>query len=414
MSRMVVNQQACVLCGACVDACPFGACEIAEQQQVVFLETCRLCRACIDACPQEAISMEADTSTQVSAEASDQAAKLATDLAKYAGVLVFVEQRNGQIQPVSYEMIGKGLQLAQTLQQPLACVLAGENILDQAKDLLWYGVDTVYYFDHPELCHFRIEPYTNAFVSIVEEMRPSIVLVGATHVGRSLAPRVATRLRTGLTADCTSLEIGDNGLLVQTRPAFGGNVMASILTPNHRPQMATVRYKVMAPANRRDTAHGQILKRELPAEALQSAIKQIEISRRAQVASITQADVIVAAGRGVASASGLALVKELADSLGGLVACTRPLVEQGLFTHAQQVGLSGRTVRPKLYVACGISGAVQHVAGMSGSDTIIAINRDANAPIFDVAHVAIVGDALSILPNLIDRIKSAHPSEVAG
>ncbi|MGI6543975.1 MAG: FAD-binding protein [Limnochordia bacterium] len=390
MSRMHVDQGTCLLCGVCLDSCPYDALAI-KDEQLLFTEECRLCQACITACPQGAISLV----QEIGASQREEPA------AGGGGVLVFVEQRHSRLQPVSFEMIGKGLELAQALRQPLACVLIGRQMRDQADELLWYGVDRVYCYDHPALKDYRVEPYTAAVCAVAAMMRPEIILVGATAVGRSLAPRVATRLRTGLTADCTSLHIDEQGQLVQTRPAFGGNVMASILTPHHRPQMATVRYKVMAAAQRQDRRRGEVINCKLADADLVSAVNVLETVRRTQTGSITEAEVIVAMGRGVASKQGLALVRQLARHLDGAVACSRPLVEQGLFTHMQQVGLSGRTVRPKLYIACGISGAVQHVAGMSGAETIVAINSDVNAPIFDVAHIAVVGDAYQVLPELL-------------
>jgi electron transfer flavoprotein alpha subunit len=391
MSGVLVDRDACTLCGACMDACPFGAIELKESQ-LVITDECRLCGACVEACPQGALSIQEESTM-------DQ-----VDLSTYSGVLVFVEQTDGQIHQVSYEMMGKGLELARSLDQKLYCLVAGHQIRQQATDLLNYGVDAVYWYDHPALRRYRAEPYTSAVCDLVQEIRPNIILIGATHVGRSLAPRVATRLRTGLTADCTSLDVRENGDLVQTRPAFGGNVMARILTPHHRPQMATVRYKVMERATRVDSPHGVLIARSLPQGDLNSGIEIVDIVQSAAAASITEADIVVTAGRGAGNERGLALVSELAQSLGGVVGGSRPLVEQGLLSHMQQVGLSGRTVRPKLYVACGVSGAVQHVAGMQGSDCIIAINKDKNAPIFEVAHVAVVGDIYEVLPRLIELI----------
>jgi electron transfer flavoprotein alpha subunit len=398
MSKMFVDQKTCILCGVCLDSCPYGALEI-KDEQLLFTESCQLCQACVAACPQEAISLLQDTT-----------APLREESVAGGGVLVLAEQRGGRLQAVSFEMIGKGLELARALQQPLSCLLIGHQMREQAEELLWYGVDRAYCFDHPALATYRVEPYTAAVCSIATQIRPEIILVGATAVGRSLAPRVATRLRTGLTADCTSLDIDEQGQLAQTRPAFGGNVMARIVTPHHRPQMATVRYKVMAAAQRLDHRHGEIIDCQLTATELASAITVLETAQRTQTGSIVDAEVIVAMGRGIATKQGSALVNQLAQRLGGAVACSRPLVEQGLFTHLQQVGLSGRTVRPKLYIACGISGAVQHVAGMNGAETIIAINNDANAPIFAVAHVAIVGDAYQVLPELLQLLDASAPN----
>jgi electron transfer flavoprotein alpha subunit len=392
MSRMQVDHDLCTLCGQCVEACPFDGVEI-RGQAIEFTDSCRLCRLCIKACPVGALWLEKSEAVGT------------VDKAEYQGVLVFAEQRQGQIQPVTYELIGKGLELARQLDEPVAVFLAGNNIKPQAERLLQYGVDRVYLYDHPKLEHFRIEPYTALMVELVGEIKPNIILMGATSVGRSLAPRVAARLRTGLTADCTSLSVKANGDLVQTRPAFGGNVMAQIITPRHRPQMATVRYKVMPAASKVAKPHGKIVHCQIDEKLLQSKIQVLGFRPHHMVDSITDADIIVAGGRGIGRPEGLELLGELADLLGGMVGVTRPLVEQGWASYTQQVGMSGRTVRPRLYVACGISGAIQHVAGMRGSDVIFAINTDPNAAIFDAAHYGLVGDLYEIVPNLIQRLK---------
>ncbi len=397
MSRMIIDSEKCTLCGVCVDSCPFGAMEIVKER-VVISDECRFCGACVEACPQGAIAMEQEEQAQE----PDTAAPATGD---YAGVLVYVELQAGRIHPVSLEMMGKGLELAKSLGQKLSCVVAGWQVQALAAELLWYGADLVIAYDQPELAYYRPEPYTHAVCAAVAELRPGILLFGATHLGRSLAPRVATRLRTGLTADCTSLDVRPNGDLVQTRPAFGGNVMARIITPRHRPQVATVRYKVMAPAARLAAPHGAVQVRRLAPAALVSGIAVLDVIEQAQTASITDAEIIVAAGRGAGNPRGLALVAALAQRIGGVVGSSRPLVEQGLFPHAQQVGLSGRTVRPKLYIACGISGAVQHLAGMRGADYIVAVNKDPHAPIFATAHVAIVGDLHEVLPRLIAQLE---------
>lgn len=391
MSRMVVDKSTCDLCGKCVESCPFSSLTLTSEG-IVFGEGCRLCRICVKACPKGSIVFEK----------SDDRPKF--DKAGYSGILVFVEQRNAEIQPVSFEMIGKGLELARSINQKARCILIGHNLEGCYRELLHYGIDEIYVYDHPELADFRIEPYTNALCRLASELKPNIILIGATSMGRSIAPRVSTRLRTGLTADCTTLEVRPQGDLVQIRPAFGGNIMAQIITPNHRPQIATVRYKVMDAAVKSDAQHGQIIKRTLPSEMLSSGIEVLKVVRGHQSASISEADVIVAAGRGVGSRRGIELAEQLARTLGGMVGVTRPLIEKGLAAHTQQIGLSGRTVKPKLYIACGISGAIQHIAGMKGASTVFAINSDPNAPIFEVANYAVIGDAMEILPRLIAMI----------
>ncbi len=391
MSQMRVDQSQCILCGQCVEACPFAGVVLGEES-IEFTDSCRLCSICVKACPTGAIWLE------------KTALEPSLDLQEYQGVLVFAEQRQGEIAPVTYELIGKGLEMAKQLGHEVAVCLAGLDVQSLGEKLLTYGVDKVYLYDYPELEYFRIEPYTAIIVDLVSRIKPNIILMGATPLGRSLAPRVAARLRTGLTADCTTLAVKDNGDLVQTRPAFGGDVMAQIVTPRHRPQMATVRYKVMPPAEVTQP-HGEIVHCQAEPSQLQSKIT-IHGFRPHQVASsITDAEIIVAAGRGIGKPEGLELLETFASLIGGVVGTTRPLVEQGWASYNQQIGMSGRTVRPRLFIACGISGAVQLVAGMRGADTIFAINTDPDAPIFDVAHYGIVGDVYEIIPRLIQIIK---------
>ncbi|NMB02833.1 MAG: electron transfer flavoprotein subunit alpha [Firmicutes bacterium] len=390
MSQMRVDQSLCILCGQCVEACPFAGVEMGPES-IEFTDSCRLCSICVKACPVNAIWLErSKTQSEL-------------DLTQYRDVLIFAEQRRGEIQPVTYELIGKGLELANQLGQEVSVYLAGSKMHNQAKEVLNYGVDRVYLFDCPELEYFRIEPYTAITVDLAEEIKPNIILMGATPIGRSLAPRVAARLRTGLTADCTTLTVKENGDLVQTRPAFGGDVMAQIITPRHRPQMATVRYKVMAPAQRVEP-HGEIIHCEIDQNQLQSKIEVLAFRPHPGTSSITEAEIIVAAGRGIGKPEGLELLEEFAQLIGGVVGVTRPLVEQGWANPNQQIGMSGRTVRPRLFIACGISGAVQLVAGMRGSDVIFAINSDPDAPIFDVAHYGIVGDLYEVIPELIKAL----------
>mgnify|MGYP000907450152 CR=1 FL=1 len=395
MSRMQADRDLCTLCGHCIEVCPFAGVEI-RNQAIEFTDSCRLCRLCIKACPANAIWLDKSETGPV------------LDRSKYKNVLIFAEQRQGTIQPVTYELIGKGLELAGELGEHVVVFLAGHNLLPQAERLLGYGVSHVYLYDHGELEHFRIEPYTALMVELVKQINPNIILMGATPVGRSLAPRVAARLRTGLTADCTSLSVKENGDLVQTRPAFGGNVMAQIVTPRHRPQMATVRYKVMPAATQVARPEGQVIPCEIDATLLKSGIQIVGFKPHHVTSSITDAEIIVAAGRGIGRPEGLDLLGKLAGLLGGVVGVTRPLVEQGWANYTQQVGMSGRTVRPRLYIGCGISGAIQHVAGMRGADVIFAINSDPKAPIFDVAHYGLVGDMYEIVPLLIQALQKGE------
>ena len=283
----------------------------------------------------------------------------------------------------------------------------GSKIKEKAEELLHYGVDKVFVYDNPQLDRFKIEPYTAVFEDFIEKQKPSAILTGATTVGRQLAPRVAARMKTGLTADCTILEMDKNTDLSQIRPAFGGNIMAHILTPNNRPQMATVRYKVMNAPERMEETSGEIISCEIDEEKLKSNVEVLDIVLKEQEQFIESADVLVVAGRGVKKEEDLAMIQELADLMKGQLACTRPLVEAGWVDAKRQVGLSGRTVRPKLIITCGVSGAIQFVAGMNHSDCIISIDSDEKAPIFKTAHYCLVGDLYEIIPKLIEKVKAA-------
>ncbi|MEM3676858.1 MAG: electron transfer flavoprotein subunit alpha [Candidatus Bathyarchaeia archaeon] len=392
MPFIAVSRDKCVKCGLCLRACPFEAVTMVEGYPE-FNENCRFCGACVSACPVQAITMTVE-----------EAAK-AVDLSKYRGVMVFAEQREGRVAPVVYELIGKGRELAGKLGEPLYAVLLGSNIRGEAENLLRYGLDKVYVYDHSSLGRFRDDPYTQLIAELVEEVKPSIILIGATSIGRSLAPRLASRLKTGLTADCTGLDVDEKGNLIQTRPAFGGNIMATIITPNHRPQMATVRYKVMAEAEPVENPKGEIEERTVNPEGLIDRTEVISFQREEGEVSITEADVIVSGGRGLGGPEGFKLLEELARLLGGAVGASRSAVDEGWISYSHQIGLSGRTVRPKLYIACGISGSVQHLAGMQTSEVIVAINKDPNAPIFKISTYGIVGDLYEVVPELIRRIK---------
>ena len=285
-------------------------------------------------------------------------------------------------------------------------MLIGYDCDSNASELLEYGVDKVFVYDNEKLKDFDMERYTNCFEDFINTVKPSSILVGATNEGRSLAPRVAARFHTGLTADCTKLEMKENTDLVQIRPAFGGNIMAQIINPNHRPQFATVRYKVFDAPNKVEPK-GEVVKVDIKDEWLKSNVEVIEVIEKPKELDISEADVIVAVGRGLKSKDDLAMVNELADVLGGVVACSRPMVEAGIFDAKHQIGLSGKTVKPKLIITLGISGAIQFVSGMKSSDTIIAIDINPHAPIFDVANYGIVGDMYKIVPELIKKIKEA-------
>lgn len=391
MSLLRVDYLQCNLCRKCLDACPFNAIELVDGQ-IQFNQACKVCKLCIKQCPAEAISLAEMSSKGVNKE-------------EYRGVLVFAEQVAGEVHPVTYELIGKGKELAEKMGEEVNAVLVGDQFGDQADKILRYGVDHVYLYEQPELAHFRIEPYAAAVADCIEKYRPSIVLIGATSIGRSLAPRISTRFRTGLTADCTILDVKENTDLIQIRPAFGGNIMAQIITPKHRPQMATVRYKVMNAPEEVANPTGQIVPCSVSAEKLASQIRVLEVTKKPDLDSIVDTDVIIACGRGFREEKDLRLARELAELLGGKIAVTRPLIEKGWGGHHQQIGLSGRSVRPKLIITVGVSGSVQFVAGMKNAETIMAINNDPHASIFNIAHYGIVGDLYEVLPRLIAQVK---------
>ena len=382
--------EGCTGCGACLNACPFGAIETRDGKAYVT-EVCRACGQCVDVCPVGAIEMK---STEVVA------------LADYRGVMVFAEQRHGRVHPVSFELLGKAQELASQLGEPVYAVILGSGVRKGAEELLRRGADKVFVYDDPALRDFRDDPYTDLLAQCSREEKPSVFLIGATSEGRSLGPRVAAKLKTGLTADCTSLDIDlETRLLRQTRPAYGGNIMATIITPNGRPQMATVRYKMFTEAKQVDSPKGVTVKKTVNMSRVRDRVKVMGFDEAKEEVSITEANIVVSGGLGMGEAKGFELIKQLADALGGAVGASRPTVDEGWIDYRHQVGLSGRTVRPQVYVACGISGAVQHQAGMKTSDVIIAINKDREAPIFKISSLGVVGDLYEVVPRLIEKIK---------
>jgi len=380
--------------------CPFSAIE-AEDGVVSVNAACRMCGICVRRWIPGAFEIVEVKQATVDKDA-------------WQGVAVFVDHSEGSVHPVSLELIGKARELAAVTGQPVYAVLIGHDVAQAAHQLLPYGVDHVFTYDSPDYRHFRIEPYAAAFADFVETAHPSTVLVGATNVGRSLAPRVAARFRTGLTADCTTLEMRPNSDLVQIRPAFGGNIMAQIATPNHRPQFCTVRYGVCAMPTPGETATGRITPMQLDPALLQSRIEVLEATSKPRQAGISEAEVIIALGRGVRSRRDLPLFEGLADLIGAQLACTRPLIEAGWFDPRLQIGLSGRTVKPKLIICAGLSGSVQFRAGMLQSKLIVAINQDPQAAIFDVAHLGLVGDIYEILPQVVEQISATRDGRVRG
>ncbi|HBG5346336.1 TPA: electron transfer flavoprotein subunit alpha/FixB family protein [Clostridioides difficile] len=328
------------------------------------------------------------------------------NLNDYNGVWVIGEQREGKINPVTIELIGEGRKLADQLGKELAVVIAGYEVEKEVKELLHYSVDKVYYINDPLLKDFTTDGYAISIASLIERKKPEVVLVGATSIGRDIAPRIAGKVGTGLTADCTKLEIDstDNKLL-QTRPAFGGNLMATIVCPKNRPQMSTVRPGVMAKAVRNESETGvlEIITPELTEKMIRTRLVEILPQEKKSV-NLTDARIIVSGGRGLKRAEGFELIKELADKLGAEIGASRAAVDSGWIEHSHQVGQTGTTVRPELYIACGISGAIQHLAGMSDSKYIVAINKDAKAPIFSICDYGIVGDLYEILPEMIESL----------
>ena len=394
MAQMAILERKCTGCGLCASTCPFGAIEM-KNGKPEMNAACKVCGLCVKACPQKAI-VKLETRVQ------------SVDKTKWNDILVFAEVSGGRLHPVSLELIGKARELAAGVPGfTVKAILVGEGVSAYAEELRHYGVSEVAVYDDAELGYFRADAYAACVEDYIKFAKPSVVLVGATALGRSLAPRLATRFHTGLTADCTTLLLRENTDLVQIRPAFGGNIMAQIVTTNTRPQFATVRYKVMDAPTRQEETTGEIKIRKVPKDIENSKVTCVSVEPVPAGKSISDAEILVVGGRGLAKEADLEMVKELAALLGGDWAVSRPLVEKGWTTNDRQVGLSGRTVKPKLIITCGVSGAIQFTACMNGSDHIVAINSDKDAPIFSVAHVAVVGDLYEIVPALIEKLKEA-------
>ncbi|NMM63119.1 electron transfer flavoprotein subunit alpha [Clostridium sp. P21] len=396
MGKLVVNQEKLTPSAIeeLVKICPFGAME-EKNGKIEINAGCKMCKLCVKKGPAGVMEFIEDKVEAI-------------DKSLWKGVAVYVDHVEGDIHPVTYELIGKAKELASKINHPVYAVFVGHDIEKRSEEILHYGVDKVFVYDDEELKDFRIEPYTKAMEDFINNVKPSTLLVGATTVGRSLAPRVAARFRTGLTADCTILDMKENTDLVQIRPAFGGNIMAQIINPNHRPQLATVRYKVMDAPERSEEKSGEIVTCNIKKEELASNINVLKVTKKEVEESISDADVIVAVGRGLKAEKDMEMVKEFAALLGAQIATTRPLIEAGWADAKKQIGLSGRTVKPKLIITLGISGAVQFAAGMNNSDCIIAVNKDPKASIFNVAHYGIIGDIYEIVPKLISSVKEGN------
>jgi electron transfer flavoprotein alpha subunit len=413
---------ACIACGArCQSVCPVNCVEMTESgEPVIDTVKCIGCQKCVKICPASALEMYftpeelkilaelAATAAPVEEEIDPDAAGLARKLAEYRGVWVFVEQTEGEPAKVSWELLGVGAELASKLDVELCALVIGENVEHLCREAFAHGAAKAYLVDAPVYYHYRTEAYVGASCHLIDKYKPEVILMGATGMGRDLAGAIATRVGTGLTADCTGLSIDDKRNLMQTRPAFGGNIMATIMCDKFRPQMSTVRPNVMPMPLRTDNAEGITIREEFTVPEESILTKVIEIIRDGHsknAVDITGADFIISGGRGMMGPENFAMLQELADELGGVVGASRSAVDAGWMPGDRQVGQTGKTVRPKIYIACGISGAIQHLVGMQDSDIVIAINRDKNAPIFEVATYGIVGDLFQVIPAITSKIR---------
>ncbi len=386
----------CVGCGKCVAACPFGALSVVNRKAVAS-NACTMCGACVSVCPVKALSLPATGAAK-------------NDLSAYKGVWAFIEisddGKSQKVRPVGFELLSKGRELANQLGEELCAVIIGDNVSQYYAELSQYGTDKIYAVNGPEYHNYNTAAYANAMVTLIKKYKPSVVLYPSTFIGRDLSPRISSELFVGLTADCTGLSIQD-GLLIQTRPAFGGNIMADIKCPDYRPQMSTVRPNVFKKVVTTPGKMAQVVTEAIaiPAEAAKVRIINTHIDEVSATDKLDEAPVVIAGGRGMKDQNGFNLLENLAADLGGAVGASRAAIDLGLKPKEKQIGQSGVTVASKLYVACGISGAVQHVVGMEHSEVIIGINKDANAPIFNVCKYGFVGDAHQILPRILENLK---------
>jgi len=392
MSGIQIIEHKCVGCGACVKVCPYEAITV-EDKLAIINDKCTLCGACVESCPFDAIVLSKESAGT-------------ENIDDYSGICVYAEHRHGELSSVVKEIIGVARELKKTLEKPIYAILLGTEVKAIADEILEYGVDEVWVREDPKIGDFSEDVQAELLAAILREMKPEIFLGGGTIIGRSLLPRVAVKLKTGLTADCTELSIDDETMLLrQTRPAFGGNIMATILTKNHRPQMATVRHKVMKEAEKVGQEHtGKIVSMDhIPVP--EPKIEFLEfVKEETETVNLAEADFIVSAGRGIQDPKNVSLVAKLAKAVDGALGASRAVVDAGWVPYSHQVGQTGKTVNPVIYIACGISGAIQHLAGMKSSDIIIAINKDPDAPIFNVADYGIVGDLFEVIPEILKQI----------
>jgi len=386
-----VTYEKCTLCKVCIDVCPFDAIEI-KDNKIFINEKCTLCGLCVKNCPEKALYKEEEKKEEI-------------DTSKYEGIWFFAETKDENISPVSYEMLSACLKIKEKINQEISGVLFGKNVSSLAPELIKRGCNNVYVIKNEKLENFKEQTFADAFSKLINKYKPNIVIAAATMIGRSFIPSVAAKIKTGLTADCTDIDIDEEtGLLVQTRPTFGGNLMARIICKYHRPQMATIRPKIFSPAEVIDGKDGNIIEENIEIED----DGNVEILGREKVENVVdlqEAEIIVSGGRGMKGPENFDIIKEFASLLGGAVGASRAAVDSGWIPYPHQVGQTGKTVKPKIYIACGISGAIQHLAGMQTSDFIIAINKDREAPIFKVANLGVVGDLFEIVPLVIKKIK---------
>lgn len=419
MAIKIIDEK-CKGCALCVKACPFDAIDMIDKLAVIN-EKCTACGQCIEACPFDAI------------EKVETVEKTEVNLTDYKDVWVYTEQRKGKLMNVALEILGEGYGLSREIgnDTKVCALLVGRNVDHLVEELYAYGADKVYVADDPLLEQYTTDGYAKVITEAIKAHKPEIVMFGATHIGRDLAPRIAARLDTGLTADCTRLDVNtgnyidylekhttastqgldrnDNDTnLKQTRPAFGGNLMATIICPENRPQMATVRPGVMDKREKDPSQKGEKIKLDIQLKKEDIKVEVLEVVKAAkEMVSLTDAQIICSGGRGLGDASGFGLIEEFAKKVGGVVGASRAAVDSGWIDHSHQVGQTGTTVKPKIYFACGISGAIQHQAGMQTSDIIVAINKDPEAPIFQIADYGIVGDLKKVIPEIIEQWNNA-------